>query len=112
MAYGVRGFAASDDHIAVSGTHSGAGFALETIGGISTNSAGKATIASGSSSVTVSPTQAPVSANTLVLATLQSDPGAAQTVSRVDVNDGSDNFTIRLTGNATQSCTVGWVILN
>ena len=108
----VRGFAGSDNHIALSGTHSGTGIALETIGGISTNSAGKTTIASGSSSVTVTPTQAPVGANTLVVATLQSDPGGTQTVSRVYVNAGADNFAIRLTASAGQECTVGWVVLN
>jgi hypothetical protein len=45
-----------------------------------------------------------------VVATLQSDPGGGRLLSRVDV--GTNNFTIRLTGNTTQACTVGWILVN
>ena len=69
---------------------------------------GKSTIDEGSDSVTVTPFLSTVSSFQLVIATLQSDAGGP-TVERVSV--GSGNFTIFLTANAAQSCTVGWLIL-
>ena len=108
---GVRGVADKPNHRGGSFLNSDAtGFALEAEGGVKVaGAAGKATIGAGEDSTTVTP-GAPVRTSSIVLATLQSDPGGGETLARVVV--GATNFTIHLTGDATTQCTVGWMILN
>lgn len=111
---GVRGVADDPNHFGGSFANLNTqGFGLQVTAGLKlVGAAGKATIASGSNQVTVSP-PAPIRNTTLVLATLQSNPGAGRTVARVEVSGSAvTTFTIFLTGNTTQQCEVGWIILN
>ena len=93
-------------HFATSGPKIGT--ALRTIGRVRfDNSVGIATIASGTSSVTVTP-GIDLSATSAVVATLQGDAGGSTTVKRVVVDATADTFTIYLTGNTTAAVKVAW----
>ena len=84
------------------------GLALQTIGRVRfDNSVGIATIASGTSSVTVTP-GIDLTATSAVVATLQGDAGGSTTVKRVVVNATADTLTIYLTANATAAVKVAW----
>ncbi len=110
-AVGVKGEANAANHF---GGHfrniSNNGFALRVQGGLRLEGAGGiANIGAGASSVVVTPT-IPFRSTSFVVATLQSDPGGGRTVARVVV--GASSFTIHLTGNTTNACTVAWIMAN
>jgi hypothetical protein len=86
-----------------------AGTAFEAKGPVKFSSAGLATIAAGTNSVTVSPGQyLTIDANSKILATLQSPGGALLNVIRNVVNN---TFAINLTGNATADVIVAWFLM-
>jgi hypothetical protein len=88
------------------------GFALLTTGRIRLDqSAGKATIASGASSVVVAP-GIDLTASSAVIATLNSNAGGSTAVKRVTVNTTTNTFTIYLTANSTASVRVAWLVLS
>jgi hypothetical protein len=112
---GVRGRGARGIH-GISGNGLGVlaeieegGTALEARGPVKFSSAGLATIAAGTSSVTVTPGPLlPVDANSKVLCTLQSAGGVLLNVVR---NPGNNTFTINLTANATEAVTAAWFLI-
>ena len=71
------------------------------------NCAGVATIAAGSSSVTVAP-GIDLSAASSVVATLQGSAGGNTTVKYAAVNTTANNFTVHLTAASTASVRVAW----
>ena len=76
------------------------GYALRTKGRVRLDqSAGQATITSGTSSVVVTP-GIDLTATTAVVATLNGDAGGSTAVKRVAINATANTFTIYLTGNA------------
>ena len=84
------------------------GTALRTVGRVRfDNSVGIATIAAGTSSVTVTP-GIDLTATSAVVATLQGDAGGSTTVKRISMNPTTDQFTIYLTANATAAVKVAW----
>ena len=84
------------------------GTALRTVGRVRfDNSVGIATIAAGTSSVTVTP-GIDLTATSAVVATLQGDAGGSTTVKRISMNPTTDMFTIYLTANATTAVKVAW----
>jgi hypothetical protein len=84
------------------------GYALQTDGRVRFDkSAGKATIAAGTSSVVVTP-GIDLTASSAVVATLNGNAGGSTTVKRVTVNTTSNTFTIYLTANSTASVKVAW----
>ena len=88
----------------------GTGRALSVNGRASFSTAGLSTIASGSKSVLVDP-GCDIVATSKVLATLQTSAGGTSTIHRVVRDAGGDTFTIYLTANATQDCTVAWFVI-
>jgi hypothetical protein len=87
------------------------GYALRTDGKIRLDkSAGVATIASGTSSITVSP-GIDLSATSAVVATLNGSAGGSTAVKRVAINTTTNVFTIYLTANSTASVKVAWLVL-
>lgn len=113
-AAGVRGFATTAGHFGGSFGHAAGntGFGLQVERGLRLNhAAGKATIAAATASVVVSP-GAPLGTDTVIIATLNTSPGNTATVMRVIKNTGAGTFEIFLTGNAVNSCTVGWIMAN
>lgn len=82
--------------------------ALRANGRVQFSSAGLATIAANTRSVTVTPGIA-VSATAKVLCTLQSDGGVLQNVIK---NPANNTFTINLTANATAPVTVAWFVIS
>jgi hypothetical protein len=88
------------------------GYALRTNGKVRLDkSAGKATIAAGTNSVTVTP-GVDLTTSTTVLATLQGSAGGTTTVHRLAVDANADTFRIYLTANATANAKVGWILLS
>ena len=84
------------------------GTALQAKGPVKFSSAGLATIATGTSSVTVSPGQyLAVDTNSKILATLQSPGGALLNV----IRNPNSTFTINLTTNATADVIVAWFLI-
>ena len=84
------------------------GTALRTVGRVRfDNSVGIATVAAGTSSVTVTP-GIDLTATSAVVATLQGDAGGSTTVKRISMNPTTDQFTIYLTANATAAVKVAW----
>jgi hypothetical protein len=83
------------------------GLALRTVGRVRfDNSVGIATVAAGTSSVTVTP-GIDLTATSAVVATLQGSAGGTL-VERVSVNATTDQFTIYLTKNTTAAVKVAW----
>jgi hypothetical protein len=107
--YGVRGLATSGTGL--SGEAS-SGYALRTKGRVRLEqSAGKATIASGTASVTVTP-GVDLTSSTSVVATLNGNAGGSVAVKRVSINTTANTFTIYLTANSTASVSVAWLVLS
>ena len=105
---GVRGFATSG--VGLSG-ESSTGYALRTLGRVRLDqSAGQATIASGTSSVVVTP-GIDLTATSAVVATLNGDAGGSTAVKRVAINATANTFTIYLTANATATVKLAWIVL-
>ena len=105
---GNRGYAATGTALYASTSGPKVGTALRAIGRVKLdNCAGVATIASGHTSVTVTP-GTDLSATSAVVATLMGSAGGTTTVHRVAVNAAADTFTIYLTANATTAVTVAW----
>jgi len=87
------------------------GYALRTKGRVKLDqSAGQATIASGTSSVVVTP-GVDLTTTSAVVATLNGDAGGSTTVKRVAINTTANTFTIYLTANATASVKLAWIVL-
>ena len=90
---------------------SATGYALRTDGRIRLDkSAGLATIASGTSSISVTP-GIDLTATSAVIATLNGNAGGSTAVKRVAVNATTNVFTIYLTANATASVKVAWLVI-
>ena len=115
--FGVQGFAPTG--VGVSGVSitndggsfsSNTGFAISATGRLSFNSAGTVVITSGTSSVTVTP---PVKLNaaSLVLCTLQSNPGSGVLLKFVSVNATAGTFQIKLNKACTADTTAAWFVL-
>jgi hypothetical protein len=105
---GVRGFATSG--VGLSG-EAETGYALRTNGRVRLDkSAGQATVASGTASVSVNPGIDLTSASAVV-ATLNGDAGASTTVKRVAIDTAANTVTIYLTANAAASVKVAWLVL-
>jgi hypothetical protein len=105
---GVRGFAAAGTGLSGEST---TGYALRTTGRVRLdNSAGQATIASGTSSVVVTP-GVDLVATSAVVATLNGDAGGSTAVKRVAINTTANTFTIYLTGNAATTVKAAWIVL-
>jgi hypothetical protein len=108
---GVRGSANGASHTGGSFENFNAlGMALHAKGGLKIESAcGVATIAAGTDSITVTPT-VKVTANSVVLANLQSSPGNAALLRLVA--PGNNQFTVFLNAQATNNTTVGWLVIS
>jgi hypothetical protein len=105
---GVRAAATNGTGIWASAT---TGYAVQADGRILFNkSAGLATIASGTSSVSVTP-GIDLTATSAVIATLNGNAGGSTAVKRVAVNATTNVFTIYLTANSTASVKVAWLVL-
>jgi len=105
---GVRGLVTSG--VGLSGEAT-TGYALRTKGRVRLDqSAGQATIASGTSSIVVTP-GVDLTTTSAVVATLNGDAGGSTAVKRVAVNATANTFTVYLTGNATASVKLAWIVL-
>ena len=105
---GVHGQATTG--VAVSGTAT-TGYALATDGRVKLDkSAGQATIAAGTSSVTVTP-GIDLTSTSAVVATLNGDPGGSTVLKRVAIDTAANTFTIHLTGNTVGAIKAAWVVL-
>jgi hypothetical protein len=115
---GVRALATTGHALrahATSGTglfaDSNSGIALRTKGRLSfEQSSGLATVASGTSSVTVTP-GTDLSASSFGLATLNGSAGGATAVLRVAVDSAANTLTIHLTANTATDVKVAWLVL-
>jgi hypothetical protein len=106
---GVRGYATSG--VGLSGEAT-TGYALRTTGRVRLDkSAGKTTIAAGSSSVVVNP-GIDLTSTTVVIATLNGNAGGSTTVKRVALDTAANTFTVYLTAASTAPVAVGWLVLN
>src|SRR5262245_5283056 len=105
---GVRGVATSG--VGLSGQAT-TGYALRTTGRVRLDkSAGKATIASGASTVVVNP-GIDLTSTSVVIATLNGNAGGSTAIKRVALDTTANTFTIHLTANSTASVSVGWLVL-
>jgi hypothetical protein len=87
------------------------GYALRTDGKVRLDkSSGVATIASGASSVAVTP-GIDLTATSAVVATLNGSAGGSTVVKRVAINATTNAFTIYLTANSTAAVKVAWLVL-
>jgi len=87
------------------------GYALRTDGRVRLDkSSGVATIASGASSVAVTP-GIDLTATSAVVATLNGSAGGSTAVKRVAINETTNAFTIYLTANSTVAVKVAWLVL-
>ena len=87
------------------------GYALRTDGKVRLDkSSGVATIASGASSVAVTP-GIDLTATSAVIATLNGSAGGSTVVKRVAINATTNAFTIYLTANSTVAVKVAWLVL-
>jgi hypothetical protein len=106
---GVRAAASSGVGLFASAT---TGYALRTDGKVRLDkSAGLATIASGTSSIAVTP-GIDLTATSGVIATLNGSAGGSTAVKRVAINATTNVFTIYLTANATASVKVAWLVVS
>jgi hypothetical protein len=102
---GVRGYATTG--VGLSGEAT-TGYALRTKGRVRfDNSSGLATIASGTSSIVVTP-GIDLTSTSAVVATLQGNAGGSTSVKRIAVNATNNTFTIYLTANSTASVKAAW----
>jgi hypothetical protein len=102
---GVRGYATSGDGLSGEAV---TGFALHTKGRLKfEKSGGIATIAAGTSTVTVTP-GIDLTATTVVIATLQGDAGGTTAVKRVVIDTAANTFRIILTANTVNAVNAGW----
>lgn len=117
---GVWGEAASPDGHGVHGKalsgvggyfYATSGIALQADGRVLFKTAGLATVGAGNKSVMVNP-GVEIDANTKILATLQGNAGAGVTVERILRDTAANNFTIRLTANASSAVKVAWFLLS
>lgn len=107
-ARGVHGVTKQGDGVGVLAEVQEAGTAFEAKGPVKFSSAGLATIATGTSNVTVSPGQyLAVDPNSKILATLQSPGGVLLNV----IRNPNNTFTINLTANATADVIVAWFLM-
>lgn len=105
---GVRGFATSG--VGLSGEAT-TGYALRANGRVRLDqSAGQASIASGTNSVVVTP-GIDLTTTSAVVATLNGNAGGSTTVKRVAINTTANTFTIYLTANTTATVKAAWVVL-
>jgi len=105
---GVRAAATSGTGIWASAT---TGYAVHADGRILLDkSAGLATIASGTSSVSVTP-GIDLTSSSAVIATLNGNAGGSTAVKRVAINTTTNAFTIYLTANATAAVKVAWLVV-
>jgi hypothetical protein len=105
---GVRGQATTGTGVLGTAT---SGWALRTLGKVKLEkSAGLATIATGTKSVTVTP-GIDLTPTTAVHSTMQGSAGGTTTVHRVSVNSTTNQFTIYLTANSIYNVNVAWLIL-
>ena len=101
----------TDDGVAVHGYAAlTAGTALKVTGKAVFSRSGRATVPSGQSQVTVM--GIPLTASSLVLATIQGVGAPGLYVRSVSVSVSNSRFTIRLSQNVTASTLVGWFIAN
>ena len=106
---GVRAAATSGYGVYASAT---TGIALLADGRVRlTKSAGQATIASGTASVSVTP-GIDLTTTSAVIATLNGDAGGSTAVKRVAIDTTTNAFTIYLTANASASVKVAWLVLS
>jgi len=85
------------------------GTALEAKGPVKFSSAGLATIAAGTNSVTITPGQyLTIDANSKILCTLQSPGGVLLNV----IRNPNNTLTVNLTGNATADVIVAWFLIS
>jgi hypothetical protein len=104
---GVRGYAT--EGVGLSGEAS-TGYALRTKGRVRLDkSAGITTVASGAATKVVTP-GIDLTSTSAVVETLNGNAGGA-TVERVTIDTAADTFPIVLTGNATASVKVAWLVL-
>jgi hypothetical protein len=75
------------------------------------NTAGLATIAAGTNSVTVTP-GFDIRATSKVIAVLQGSPGGSTVLRYVTRDTVNDRFTIRLSANATANTAVAWFVIS
>jgi hypothetical protein len=87
------------------------GTAFRAEGPVRFSSAGLATIAAGSRSVTVNP-GLDITASSKVLGLPQTSPGGTTAIQRVFRNTTANTFTIWLTANATANTTVAWFVIS
>ena len=88
------------------------GYAIKSSGRVSlAKASGYTTIAAGSKSKTVTP-GTDLGTSSIAIATLQGSAGGTISVHRVAVNATTNKVTIYLTGTATRSVRVGWIVLN
>lgn len=87
------------------------GYALRSVGRVRLDkSAGQASVASGTSSVVVTPGIDLISTSAVV-ATLNGDAGGSTSVKRVAINTTANTFTVYLTANATATVKIAWIVL-
>jgi hypothetical protein len=109
---GVKGYASKGTGLFGQTSGPKIGVALHTVGKVKLdNSAGIATIAAGTRTVTVTP-GIDLTTTTAVVATLQGDPGGTTSVQRVAIDTATDTFTIWLTANSTGIVKVAWHAFN
>jgi hypothetical protein len=105
---GASGYATTGTAVLATSANPKVGTALQAIGKVKfDNSVGIATIAAGTSSVTVTP-GIDLTATSAVVATLQGSAGGTTAVRCVTVNATADTFTIYLTATATAAVKVAW----
>ena len=105
---GASGYATTGTAVLATSANPKVGTALRAVGRVRfDNSVGLATVAAGTSSITVTP-GIDLTATSAVVATLQGDAGGGTTVKRVTVNATADTFTIYLTANAAAAVKVAW----
>jgi len=106
---GVRGSSTTGTGGAFTST---SGYAIKSSGRVSlAKASGYTTIAAGSKSRTVTP-GTDLGTSSIAIATLQGSAGGTISVHRVAVNATTNKVTIYLTGTATRSVRVGWIVLN
>lgn len=106
---GVHGITVRVDGVGVLAQVEEAGTALEAKGPVKFSSAGLATIAAGTNSVTITPGQyLTINANSKILCTLQSPGGILLNV----IRNPNNTFTINLAGNATADVIVAWFLIS
>ncbi len=106
---GVRGSSTTGTGGAFTST---SGYAIKSSGRVSlAKASGYTTIAAGSKSKTVTP-GTDLGTSSIAIATLQGSAGGTISVHRVAVNATTNKVTIYLTGTATRSVRVGWIVLN